>query len=144
MHLFLCYASIILLYFIRYKTQKRYLPVYHFVSDSNKLLALTMALSLFSFFKTLKLGTNKVINTLAASTFPILLIHASSDTMRKWLWQDVAQTQEAIKSKYFIFYAIMAVVAVYFLCFCLDFIRKVVQKGFTKIGASLCKKNQSQ
>ena len=30
----------------------------------------------------------KLINTISASTFGVLLIHANSDFMRQWLWND--------------------------------------------------------
>lgn len=61
---------------------------YYFVADSNKILALLTALCSFMYFKNLNIGYNKLINTVAASAFGVLLIHANSDVMRKWLWQD--------------------------------------------------------
>lgn len=64
-------------------------PPYFFVSDSNKILAVIVALSSFMWFKNLRIKQSRVINTVAGSTFGVLLIHANSDTMRQWLWKDV-------------------------------------------------------
>ena len=64
-----------------------YLP-YFFVSDSNKLLSLLIAVSSFMYFKDLKIPHSRVINALGAATFGVLLIHANSDTMRQWLWRE--------------------------------------------------------
>lgn len=62
---------------------------YYFVEDSNKFLAFWVGLSSFMVALNVKPFTNKFINWLSAGTFAVLLIHASSDTMRRWLWQDV-------------------------------------------------------
>lgn len=47
---------------------------YFFVSDSNKILALATGVSAFLFFKNINIGRSKIINTIAASTFGVLLI----------------------------------------------------------------------
>jgi len=62
---------------------------YWLVSDSNKLLALVVGTSAFLVAKNAPTFHSRWINTLSAGTFAVLLIHASSDTMRRWLWQDV-------------------------------------------------------
>ncbi len=58
---------------------------FYFLIDSNKFLATTLALSAFIFFKNLNIKNSVFINTIAASTFGVLMIHANSDSMRKWL-----------------------------------------------------------
>lgn len=126
--LFLCYASIIFISFAGAKLNKN-LPVYWFVNDSNKILAIFTAAALFCLFKNLKIGHIKIVNTLAASTFGILLIHASSDTMRNWLWNDVFHSAESYSNKLFPLYAFGAVFAVYLACFAIDFIRKQISNG---------------
>lgn len=102
------------------------LPYYYFVSDSNKLLAIATALRLFLFFRNIRLGANRAINVLAASTFGVLLIHASSDTMRKWLWQDVLKNTEAFAGSGFALHAVCSTVAVYIACAAIDMARKAV------------------
>ncbi len=126
--LVLCYLSIIFISLAGTK-MNRDLPVYWFVNDSNKILSIVTAISLFCLFKNLKIGHIKTINTLAASTFGILLIHASSDTMRNWLWNDVMHSAEAYSNKHFVLYAFGAVFTVYLVCFAIDFVRKQILNG---------------
>lgn len=135
--LFLCYAGVIVISFAAFK-MKRNLPVYWFVNDSNKILAIATAVSLFCLFRTFRIGHIKIINTLAASTFGILLIHASSDTMRNFIWNDVMHSVEAYSKKLFPLYAAGAVLTVYFTCFAIDFMRKQSLKGVKLI----CLKNK--
>ena len=59
---------------------------YYFVIDSNKLLAVMLAVFLFCMFLNIKIPYNKFINAMGRSTFGVLLIHANSDAMRTWLW----------------------------------------------------------
>lgn len=68
---------------------------YYFVSDSNKIFAVLVAVSMFLFFKDLNIRQSKVINTIAASTFGVLCIHANSGLMRQWLWTDTLKNVSA-------------------------------------------------
>ena len=61
---------------------------YLLVSDSNKFFAVAVAITSFLWFKNLNIPQSKLINTLGASTFGVLLIHANSSAMRTWLWKD--------------------------------------------------------
>lgn len=65
---------------------------YMFMSDSNKILALAVAVCSFMWFKNLSISYSKVINALGAGTFGVLLIHANSNAMRTWLWKDVVDS----------------------------------------------------
>lgn len=67
----------------------RALESYRYVVDSNELLALATAVTSFMFFKNFNIRQSKWINTIATSIFGVLLIHAHSNTIRKWLWKDV-------------------------------------------------------
>lgn len=96
---------------------------YFFVSDSNKVLALTTAVNAFLFFRNLKLRNNKVINTVAASTFGVLLIHANSDAMRRWLWRDVCNNVAVYESGNVVGHAIGCVLLIYTVCTIIDIIR---------------------
>lgn len=64
------------------------LGAYFLVSDSNKILAVVVAVSSFLWFKNIDIVYSKLINSIGASTFGVLLIHANSDAMRQWLWID--------------------------------------------------------
>lgn len=96
---------------------------YFFVSDSNKVLALATGVSAFLFFKNIKIGYNKIINTIAASTFGVLLIHANSNTMRRWLWQDTFNNVGAYESGNVVIHAVVSVVLIYAVCTVIDLIR---------------------
>lgn len=127
----LCACSLAFSWFsvicIRFLAEKmnRNLPYYYFVADSNKILAITTAISLFLLFKNINIGSNRLINKFAASTFGVLMIHASSDTMRRWLWQDVCRNIFAFATNSFIFHALCCVLSVYFVCVGIDIVRKV-------------------
>ena len=95
---------------------------FYFVSDSNKVLALATGLCGFMFFKNIKFK-NKFINTVAASTFGVLLIHANSSTMRQWLWKDVVNVVGAYGSSWLILHAIVSVCVIFIVCTMIDFIR---------------------
>lgn len=104
---------------------------YFFVSDSNAILALCVGICSFMYFKDLNLRYSKVINTIGASIFGVLLIHANSDAMRQWLWKDTLQNIFWFDSNYCIIHAVISVFAVFCICVLFDIIRiKVVEKPF--------------
>lgn len=96
---------------------------YAFVADSNKLFAVTTAVFSFLFFKSLKIRDSKWINTIASSTFGVLLIHANSDTMRQWLWQDTCNNVGFYSSPYLIIHAAGVVLLVFAVCTAIDQLR---------------------
>lgn len=96
---------------------------YFMFSDSHKLLAFTFALSIFIVFKNWNLKYNKFINAIAASTFGVLLIHASGDDMRKFLWRDLLNNVGAYSSYLFLLHAILSVIGVFTICTIIDCVR---------------------
>ena len=105
-----------------------------FVSESNKALAVLLSISAFMFFKNLKIKTNKFINTVAASAFGVLLIHANSDAMRQWLWVDVLQNAKMYSSEWLVLHAILSVLVIYIICTVIDFLRiQFIEKPFFKL-----------
>lgn len=99
---------------------------YFLVSDSNKPLAVLTAIFAFMFFKNLKIGYSKFINTIAASAFGVLLIHANSDAMRQWLWKDTLDNVGAFSgggAYDMLVHAILCVFGVYIVCTIIDFTR---------------------
>lgn len=117
------WLSVICIRFVAEK-MNRNLPYYYFVADSNKVLAIATAISLFLLFKNINIGSNRLINKFAESTFGVLMIHASSDTMRRWLWQDVCKNSFAFPKNNFIFHAVFCTLAVYIVCVSIDMVRK--------------------
>lgn len=97
---------------------------YRFVSDSNQILAFGTAVSAFLWFKNLKIGCNKWINIIAASTFGVLLIHANSDAMRAWLWGYLLNNVAWYEAgNIVVLHAVLSVAAVYVVCTILDWLR---------------------
>ena len=96
---------------------------YFFVSDSNKILAFATGVSAFLFFKNINIGHSKIINTIAASTFGVLLIHANSNTMRRWLWQDTFNNVGAYESGNAVIHAVVSVILIYAVCTVIDICR---------------------
>ena len=99
---------------------------YYFVSDSNKFLALIVGLSAFLVAKNARPFASKFINTASAGTFGVLLIHASSDTMRKWLWQDICQVPQLFKADFshLLIEAMIVPIAVFTICSFIDYWRR--------------------
>ena len=96
---------------------------YYMIANEHKFLALACSFSLFMLFKNIKIKQNKVINTIAASTFGVLLIHGNSDAMRKFLWQDVLHNTSYYNSPFLVVHAILSVFLVYVVCVCIDQVR---------------------
>ena len=130
--LLLSWASIIVLAMFSRIVGKGVGLCYFFVADSNKVFALMTGVSAFLFFKNLKIGYSNAINTIAASTFGVLLIHANSDTMRRWLWVDVCNNVGAYQGDNVIIHAIVSVVAIYVMCTVIDIVRIHLAKTIEK------------
>lgn len=106
---------------------------YFFVSDANKVLALATGISAFLFFKNLRIGYSRTINTVAASTFGVLCIHANSDTMRRWIWKDVCDNVNVYQKGNIIIHALASVVAIYAVCTVIDMVRiRLIEKPLMK------------
>lgn len=101
----------------------KHIWVYSPVCDSNKFLAIATALSAFMFFLNLKIKQSKLINTIAASTFGVLCIHANSDTMRQWLWQDIVDCSQSFYRDEACLYALAVVIIIFFVCIMIDYLR---------------------
>lgn len=111
---------------------------YYFVADSNKILAVSVAVSTFMFFKNLNIKHNKLINTIAASTFGVLLIHANSDAMRQWLWRDTLQNVRFFHTEYAYYHVILAVLTIYFGCTLIDYLRiRIIEKPMVDTAMKL-------
>lgn len=96
---------------------------YYFVMDSNKVLAVITAVCVFMYFKDLPIRYSPFINTVGASTFGVLLIHANSDTMRQWLWRDTLENVGWYSSDYLVLHAVSSVTLIFILCAAIDYAR---------------------
>lgn len=98
---------------------------YYLVHDSNKILAVALAVSSFMFFKDMRIQHSRLINVLGASTFGVLLIHANSDAMRQWLWRETVDCAGHFSDSvlYTLSYAVCSVLIIFIVCAGIDWFR---------------------
>ena len=96
---------------------------YFFVSDSNKIFAVSTSICSFMLFKNLRMKSNSFINIVASTCFGVLLIHANSDTMRRWLWNDMLHNVEIYNSQYYIIHPIVSAICIFIICSAIEWIR---------------------
>lgn len=104
---------------------------YWFVSDSHHLMAVVAAVSSFMFFKDMPIGYSRLINKFGASTFGVLLIHANSDAMRRWLWRDTLDNVGHYTDGLFWLRPLVAVLLIFAICAVIDMLRiRFVERPF--------------
>ncbi|MBR5682091.1 MAG: acyltransferase [Ruminococcus sp.] len=129
--LFVSIASILCCAFIGSK--KGIFAPFYFVTDSNSFLPVVVGIFAFLFFKSIRIPYSKFINTVAASSFGVLLIHANCDAMRKWLWNDVLDNVGTYGKSYIFLHAIGSVIIIYAVCTVVDILRiNLLEKPFFK------------
>ncbi len=130
--IFLCLLAVFCVYFLQRYMKAGFFPV----SDCNKIFAVAIAISSFLFFKNIHINQSKFINTIAASTFGVLLIHANSGAMRVWLWNDtfdVVGHYSYLSLIGEVFFSIGVVLLVFIICNLIDQLRIIVlEKPFFK------------
>ena len=123
--LLLSWSSILLISYIP-QLHRFGVDVYYFVFDSNRILAISSAVAFFLFFRSINLGSNKIINSISSCTFGVLLIHGHSDIMRQWLWHDTLHVTNQFTNDYLWLHALCSVAAVYVACVFLDLCRQIM------------------
>lgn len=86
-------------------------------------MAVVVAVCSFMYFKDLPIKQSKIINTISASTFGVLCLHANSDTMRQWLWGDTLQNAAQYSTDHLVLLSLASIMVVFFVCIVLDYIR---------------------
>lgn len=128
--IFLSILSIIVILWLNENYGKN-IPPYKYVSDCNAILALSTGICSFMYFKNLEIKYSKLINAIGASTFGVLLIHANSDTMRKWLWTDLFDNVGHYNDEIFWLRAIIVTLLIFAVCIIIDYIRiQFIEKKF--------------
>ena len=96
-----------------------------FVADSNKILAVVVAVCSFLWFKNMNIRYSKIINAFGAGTFGVLLIHANSNAMRTWLWKDFVNVigHYTLPFGQLVLFSIGVVLAVFVVCNLIDQLR---------------------
>lgn len=105
----------------------------YFLADSNKIFAVLVAVCSFLWFKNMNIRYSKVINAFGAATFGVLLIHANSNAMRVWLWNDTIDTigHYNLPLGNLILYCVAVVLAIFVVCNLIDQLRiATVEKWF--------------
>lgn len=105
--------------------QNLYSEGYFFLEDSNKFFAVSVAFSSFLWFKNMNIRYSKIINSCAAATFGVLLIHANSNAMRTWLWKDTVDVMGHYSQPLgqLVLYSIGIVMSVFVICNVIDQLR---------------------
>lgn len=116
-----------------------FFDAYYMVSDSNHLFAFLVGLFAFLFFRNLKMRNSRFVNRVAATTFGVLCIHASSDAMRTLLWKDVLDVAGhfSLPMPKLILFSAASAVTVFAVCSLIDmlrirFVEKPVFRWLTK------------
>lgn len=98
---------------------------YLYVCDSNKLLAVLVAVSSFLWMINVDVNQSKLINCLGGSTFGVFLIHDSSQAMRRWLWVDFVDVASHYSMPFWqlVLFSIGVVLLVFLICVAIDRLR---------------------
>ena len=121
----LSFLSVAMMDVVGMRFHKGWWFAYYFVSDSSKILAFLVGVCVFLLFKNLPLGHSRLINTVAKTTFGVLLIHAHSDAMRTFLWQYLAQVPSMINVPlwHLVLHAAGWAFSVFLVCSLIDYLR---------------------
>lgn len=110
---------------------------YFFVSDSNHIFALLLSVSSFMFFKNIQIRHNRVINTIASTTFGIFLIHTHSNGMRVLIWNRIFDSPGHYSTP---LYAVFAVMILFVVCSLIDLIRQItIEKPILNALEYICR-----
>ncbi|MCQ2484040.1 MAG: acyltransferase [Clostridia bacterium] len=101
--------------------------------NHNNLLIFIISLLLFLGFSQIQIKTNKIINTVASTTFGIYLIHDNC-FVRPFLWKTVFKISEHESTLFFIPYTFFIVIVVFTVCSLIEFARiNTIEKYSLKI-----------
>lgn len=115
---------------------------YFFISDSNKILALAVAVSSFMWFKDLRIPHSRFINAIGGATFGVLLIHANSEAMREWLWKETVDSIGHFGDSliWTLSYATFSVIVIFIVCAGIDWFRgRLIEPQYIKFFEKIFK-----
>lgn len=97
----------------------------YLVDQSGKVMALLVGLACFLYFRVLPMGRSRLVNTIASTTFGVLLIHANSAAMRKLLWGDLLNVPAAygLPLPMLVLHAVASMLGVFAISSLLDWLR---------------------
>jgi surface polysaccharide O-acyltransferase-like enzyme len=97
--------------------------------QQNSVLIFGLSLTIFVFFRRLKIGTIPWINKISATTFGIYLIH-DNHFVRDWLWGDRVHVVKHIKDSDYIIWSLLVILLIFIICSIIDHIK---YKTFDKL-----------
>ena len=106
----------------------------------NGVVALLASIGIFLFFKNLNVKDNKLINTVASTTFGVYLIHEYP--VRSLLWEDIFNNQAYANTNSVFIHSVAVIIVVFIVCAIVEFVRqktveKIWLKQITKINTKL-------
>lgn len=115
-----------------------------YLAGMNKLPIVMISIILFYTFANKKLEYNKWINTVAASTFGVYLIH-DNPFMRNMIWKELLNVRMLKESPYLIIYLIIATLLVFTIATLIDQVRKnTIEKISFKIFDKILEKHRKK
>lgn len=95
------------------------------ISSPYSLLLIFTSLLCFLGFLRVQIAPNKLINTFAAATLGVYLIH-EHNAMRNFIWQDLLHTGDMLSSPYLYLHCIGAVLGIFIVCAGIDILRNAI------------------
>lgn len=96
-----------------------------YLDQSGKIMAFLVGLTCFLFFRVLPVKQSPLVNVVASTTFGVLLVHANSAAMRKFLWRDVLNVPRAfsLPGPLLVLHAVASMIGVFTVSSVLDWLR---------------------
>lgn len=116
---------------------------YWLVDSICKPFAIIIAVSMFIVFKNVDIKSNRIINLAASTTLGVLLIHANSDTMRHFIWNDMfdVKRSQGGSPMVFLIRIILIPPLIFAACSVVDLLRQRLFAFLSKKGNLLCQKS---
>ena len=101
--------------------------------DIQQLPILLLAFFTFMLFKEINIRHNKVVNTIAAASFGVYLIH-DNGLIHEFLWKSLAHNDEYSQTMYIVPHSILVILLVYISCTAIDLLRlKLIEPLYVKL-----------
>lgn len=109
-------------------------------AKTNSLFIILSSLFIFIGFKNVEVKSNKMINTIASTTFGVYLLH-DFPMMRSVIWDQIINGPMYQDSLLLIPYSILTCLSLFIVCSIIDFIRiSTIEKSLNKLFGNLAKK----
>lgn len=111
--------------------------IYNFAKISS-ILIFASGISLFLFFRCLKIKNSKVINLFASASFGVYLFHEHI-FMKDFLWKNIFSVDKLLNGGFLLFKGLLIAVVIYLIGTVFEFVRKGIFKYFYDVFKSLRK-----